>query len=321
MTMQISASPTIFDMPLGQRSPEDVSSEEMTPALDHLRIADVLTFLAVQRHGSITAAARDLRVTPSQVSKAVVRLEAYLKKKLLVRQGRGIVLSADGRAVVPLMDELVDKARLLQEPERSREAILTVAAPSYLCSAFLPVIVRAVTDARVRGLEVGPAFMRAYANEGIFEVALSVGEEQMPASWVVTRVGQVRKTLFAAPTLARRLGARPSLASLRSVPFVCPIYNSGGQFMPGDDGCPLARSERIVGHEAATLGVALEIAAASEQLVFGPVVAARQLVDAGKLVEVKVPGWHLTDSLYLHANADIVLARVQKTLVSALRMD
>jgi DNA-binding transcriptional LysR family regulator len=293
----------------------------MNPALDQLRLADVLTFLTVHRLGSITSAARDLRVTPSQVSKAVVRLEACLKKKLLLRQGRGIALSAAGRAIVPIMDELVEKARTLQEPERTRDTLITVAAPSYLCAAYLPAIVRAVTDARIRGLEVGPAFMRAYANEGIFDVALSVGQEQMPGSWVVTRVGEVRKALFAPPALARRLGPRPSPKTLEEIPFVCPVYNSGGQFMPGDDGCPLRRSDRTVGHEAATLGVALDVAAASDQLVFGPVVAARALVDTGRLVELKVPGWHLTDALYVHANADVVLARVQRVIVNALRMD
>jgi hypothetical protein len=210
---------------------------------------------------------------------------------------------------------------MLQEPDRRRETLITVAAPSYLCTAFLPSIVRAVTDARVRGLEVGPAFMRAYASERIFDVALSIGQEQMPPSWVATRIGEVRKALFAPPALAKRLGPRPSVRSLADVPFVCPIYNSGGQFMPGDDGCPLPRSERTIGHEAATLGVALEIAAASEQLVFGPVVAARSLVHAGRLVELRVPGWHLTDSLYLHANADVVLVRIQKVIVNALRVE
>jgi DNA-binding transcriptional LysR family regulator len=319
--MQISASPITSEFPFGKQMCAELSSVDMNHPLESLRIPDVLTFLAVHRHGSITGAARELRVTPSQVSKALVRLEAFLKRKLVLRQGRGIALSAAGKAVAPRLGDLVERARLLHEPQTARETRITIAAPSYLCVALIPTVVRAIPEAHVRGLEVGPAFMRAYANEGIFEVALTVGPEQMPASWVVTRVGEMRRALFAAPPLARRLGPRPSLASLREIPFVCPVYNSSGQFLPGDDSCPLPRTERTVGHEASTLGVALEIAAASEQLVFGPVVAARALVDAGKLVEIRVPGWHLTDSLYLHANADAVLASVQKALVNALRSE
>jgi DNA-binding transcriptional LysR family regulator len=44
-------------------------------SLADLRVGDLMTFLAVRRSGSITAAARELKVTPSQVSKAISRLE------------------------------------------------------------------------------------------------------------------------------------------------------------------------------------------------------------------------------------------------------
>ena len=65
----------------------------MLEHLDELRIADVATFLAVARSGSVTMAARQLDVTPSQVSKAVARLEGYLKVRLIERSGRGIILT------------------------------------------------------------------------------------------------------------------------------------------------------------------------------------------------------------------------------------
>lgn len=286
-----------------------------------LRIPDVLTFLAVCRHGSVTGAARDLRVTPSQVSKAVARLEKHLKRSLLSRKARGVTASEEGQKIVPRLEELVEKVQSLSEvSEVPPEMKLTLAAPSYLCAAFLPTVVSAVPDARFRGLECGNAFMRAYATENLFQVAITIGEEKLPDSWVSTRAGSMRRGLFASPELARRLGHNPSPAKLRTIPFVLPVYNTGsGQFLPSDDGCPIPREERLMGHEAATVGVALELAAATNQLVFGPVIAARTLVLAGRLVEVKVQNWRLTESLYFHANADRVLARVQKAVVEALR--
>jgi DNA-binding transcriptional LysR family regulator len=285
-----------------------------------LRIADVLTFLAVFRHGSVTGAARDLSVSPSQVSKAVARLERHLKRPLLARRSRGVEPSEDARSLVPRLDELIAKVNDLSRSEdEARELKLTLAAPSYLCAAFLPTIVAAVPEARFRGLEVGAAFMRAYATENLFEVALTIGAEKMPPSWVSTRAGNVKRSLFASPELARRLGHGPPVAKVAKIPFVLPVYNSGGQFLPGDDGCPLPREQRIAGHEAATVGVALELGAATNQLVFGPTLAARTLVLAGRLVEVRVPGWRLVDNLYFHANGDRVLARVQRSVVAALR--
>lgn len=293
----------------------------MTNDPSELRIPDVLTFLAVCRHGSVTGAARDLRVTPSQVSKAVARLERHLKRPLLSRRARGVAASEEGQKIVPRLEEIVEKVQSLSAvSDVPPEMKLTLAAPSYLCAAFLPTVVSAVPDARFRGLECGTAFMRAYANEDMFQVAITIGEETLPDTWVSAKAGNARRALFAAPDVARRLGTNPSPSKLAGLPWVLPVYNSGGgQFLPGDDGCPIPREDRVMGHEAATVGVGLELAAATNQLVFGPVIAARTLVLAGKLAEIKVPGWRLTETLYFHANADRVLARVQKAIVEALR--
>ena len=294
----------------------------MTTEASDLRIPDVLTFLAVCRLGSVTGAARALRVTPSQVSKAVARLERHLKRPLLSRKARGVSASEEGQKIVPRLEELVERVHALSATsDVPPELKLVLAAPSYLCAAFLPAVVAAVPDARFRGLEQGNAFMRAYATENLFQVALTIGEEKLPDSWVSTRAGEVRRGLFASPDVAKRLGQNPSPEKLREVPFVLPIYNSAGQFLPGDDGCPIRREDRIMGHEAATVGVALELAAATHQLVFGPVISARTLVLAGRLAEIRVPGWHLTENLYFHANADRVLSRVQKAVVEALRKE
>src|SRR5207237_809725 len=125
---------------------------------------------------------------------------------------------------------------------------------------------------RVRGLELPPALLRAYAAENFFDAAfLSSGLERLPSTWSSEHVGEVQKALFGTPDLARRLGAQPIAADkLRDVPFVCPIYNAEGKFVPVDDDCPLPVAERRLGHEAQTIGLALELAARTGQLVFGP---------------------------------------------------
>ena len=93
-----------------------------------LRIADVATFLAVVRHGSVTGAARELRVTPSQVSKAVARIERFLRRPLLSRKSRGVVLDEDAADLLPRMRDLLERARVLQLHDSKPERVLTVAA-------------------------------------------------------------------------------------------------------------------------------------------------------------------------------------------------
>ncbi len=280
----------------------------------------MITFLGVCRCGSITSAARALKVTPSQVSKAVVRLESQLGVTLLSRSTRGVQVSDAGRRLTPQLEELVTRLRALRGNVPLERNDLTVAAPSYLTSLLVPRIAVALPELRVRGLELPPALIRAYAAENFFDLTLTLGDERLPGSWVSTRVGHVRRALFAPPALAKSLGAGPLLvARIRELPFVSPIFNVNGQFVPVDDGCPLGHADRQLGHEAQTLGLALELAARTGQLVYGPVIAARGHLDRGQLVELEVVGWKASDPLAVACNGERVRAKSQRALVAALR--
>lgn len=286
-----------------------------------MRVGDLFTFLSVHRNASITAAARELRVTPSQVSKAITRLEGQLHMKLLARSSRGVSLSESGRRILPLVEDAVSRLRQLARDETAATTDVTLAAPSWLVHLFLPPIANALPDLRVRGLELPPPLLRAYAAENFFDLTLVTSDvERFPGAWVSTHVGSIRKALFGAPSVVHALGEQPlDVARLRGVPFVSPIFNLNGQFVPVDDDCPLGHSERTIGHEAQTIGLALELAATSEQVVFGPAVAARRYVASGALSEIRVNGWDVTEPLYVVLNGDRVLARVQKAVERALR--
>jgi DNA-binding transcriptional LysR family regulator len=294
--------------------------EAMSGPLD-VKVADIVTFLALSRHASVTAAARELKVTPSQVSKAIARLQDELGAHLVDRRGRGVALTEAARALLPRLESVVETARTLYDGARAKtSAVMTVAGPGYLCAACLPRIVHALTaTGRVRGFEASPSFIRGYADENLFQVALSLGEEKMPRSWVSTKVAQLRRALFASPALAKELGKNPTPEALRDVPFVQPVYQSGPDILPADDGCPLPRTERTHGHEASTIGVGLQIAVASKHLIFGPVVAALPLLRSKELVEIPVAGWRSVDQLYVHVNADRVLASDNRAIVASLR--
>jgi hypothetical protein len=142
----------------------------------------------------------------------------------------------------------------------------------------------------------------------------------MPAAWASVAVGDIRSGLFATPELARRLGPPPvPVDRLRPFPFVTPIYNADGRFVSVDDDCPLPLAERVLGHAAQTIGLGLELAARTGQLVFGPVMSARRFTSTGALTEVPVRGWTVKHKLYLSCNANRVLAKVQNAFVQALQ--
>ena len=299
----------------------------MVPAVNRaspitdLRLADVITFLAVRRSGTVTGAARELDVTPSQVSKAVHRLERQLRAPLLSRSSRGVAVSEQAARLVPHLEEMVARLRQLERPRPENVRELALAAPSYLAAFFLPAIAKKLPELRLRALQFAPALLRAYAGESLFEAALTVGPERFPKAWVSTRVGEVRKALFASPETAKKLGRQPvSIERLRKVPFISPVVHNSGQIVPVDEGCPLAPGERILGHEAATISLGLELAACSEQVVFGPLIAATSFLRAGKLEVIEVDGWDLADPLFFACNGDRVLAREQRALMECMRV-
>ncbi|MEO6421059.1 MAG: LysR family transcriptional regulator, partial [Polyangiaceae bacterium] len=243
----------------------------MTPttSLGQMRLGDLFAFLAVKSSGSITGAARELRVTPSQVSKAITRLEQLLRVRLLSRSSRGVALSVAGRRMAPLVEQAVVRLRLLGREESDGATELTLAAPSWLVTQFLPPIAAAHPDVKMRGLELPPALIRAYAAENFFDFTILTSDvDRLPGAWASTRVGDVRKALFANPTVAQKLGPQPvPVERLRDLPFICPIYHRDGQFVPVDDDCPLPPSDRQIGHQAQTIGLALELASITNQLV------------------------------------------------------
>jgi DNA-binding transcriptional LysR family regulator len=288
-------------------------------SLAELRFGDMLTFLTVYRCGAITGAARALKVTPSQVSKAVHRLERQLGAQLLARSTRGVIVSDDGRRLIPQLEEVAARVGQLR-PETPASEELAMAAPSYLNHIFLPRMAAALAPARVRGLELPPALVRAYAVENFFDVALIIGDERLPGAWVNTSVGHVRKALFASPKVARALGSAPvEPRKLVELAFVTPIYSVNGQFVPADDDCPLSHARRRLGHQSQTLLVGLDLARATDQLIFGPAIGAAGHVARGELVEVRVRGWDVRSRLTLAVDGQRVRAKTQKALVGLIQ--
>lgn len=211
--------------------------------MDEVRIADLKTFLAVHRSGSISSAARQLRVTPSQVSKAIARLEEHAGARLLARGARGISLTEQGHEIVPrVVSALAAVGGVKGTKAKASEPLeITVAGASYLVTHLVPVIAAADPRLKVCGLELWPPHLRAYLTDNVFDLALLPGKvPARPSAWTTDAVGELRMSLLGPKTLAQRLAPLPTTV------------------------------ERRVGHETQTIGSALELAASSQQRVFGP---------------------------------------------------
>jgi DNA-binding transcriptional LysR family regulator len=285
---------------------------------ESLRFDDVLTFLTVHHTRSISAAARQLQVTPSQVSKAVARLEEFVGAQLLARGSRGVAVSMAGLRAIPMLEEIARGVRGLKaEPDAT--PLVRIAAPSSILSNVAGVLARNARGMRFSCLELDPVRTRALAFEDVFDVALLSDDRSLGELYTHEPLGEVESCLYARPSLAQKLGEQPLAAEqLHGVPFVMPVLLQDTRVSGGKDLCPLPFEHRTQGHAAATFGAALELATNSDALVFGPRVAARSFVLRRELVEIEVQGWLVRWQVHLACHTTRVTQKTARAVHAVL---
>jgi LysR family glycine cleavage system transcriptional activator len=104
------------------------------PPLNALR-----AFEAAARHENLARAAEELGVTPGAVSQQIRQLEELLGVALFRRQSRGVVLTADAAAVLPLVSDAFERLREAGEALAGGgdQALVRVGAPGAFAARWL----------------------------------------------------------------------------------------------------------------------------------------------------------------------------------------
>src|SRR5262249_51527761 len=102
---------------------------------------DLRYFAALTREGSLSAAARALKVDHATVARRVAALEDALGMKLVDRRGRSYELTADGERIAALASRMEDEADTIGRAARAVRPGLTgevsISAPPNLASTFI----------------------------------------------------------------------------------------------------------------------------------------------------------------------------------------
>jgi LysR family transcriptional regulator, transcriptional activator of nhaA len=199
--------------------------------LEWLNYHHLLYFWVVAKEGSVTAAAKVLRLSHPTISGQIHRLEDDLGEKLFERRGRNLVLTDVGRTTFNYADEIFTLGQELRDTLRGR----TVGAPLRLVVGVSDVLAKSIVH---RILE--PAFqlerIRVICREERRIDAL-VGQLAVHAVDVILSdspagpgtsvrtfshpLGECASSFFAAPKLARSY-RRKFPASLDGVPMLVP---------------------------------------------------------------------------------------------------
>lgn len=112
--------------------------------LDINRSGELEVFVRVVETGSFSAAARDLRMTPSAVSKLVARLETRLGSRLFNRSTRQLSLTQEGRAYyergVCLLADLDELERNVASQDAPRGRVRINANLAFAWHFLLPLV-------------------------------------------------------------------------------------------------------------------------------------------------------------------------------------
>ena len=195
---------------------------------------DIQAFVAVVRAGSFSAAAIELYVAQSALSRRVKRLEGRMGARLLVRHARGIQLTEEGAAFLTRAGRLVDEVAHM---ERDLSAIVEepvgtvrVALPQRSSGLLGPrVFARTLVElpkVQLELLEGTPANIHAWLSNGEADIALSYSDDVGP-SYEVLPVLTEPLHLIATPgllqqTLGPDLPAKLSMQALARLPLVLP---------------------------------------------------------------------------------------------------
>jgi DNA-binding transcriptional LysR family regulator len=180
------------------------------------QLASMRVFVAIADHGGFAAAARQLRLSTSTVTRSLAALERHIGTALLRRTTRAISLTEAGRdyltACRRILADLDDADRIAAGEALQPRGLLTITAPIQFGRLHIAPVVFEFLDAHPE-VRVSLQLLDRTTNlveEGI-DLAIRIGA--LPdSSLIATRIGEVRRVVCASPAYlaARGVPCKPA---------------------------------------------------------------------------------------------------------------
>ena len=161
---------------------------------------EIRFFLAVARQGSITAAARDLGVNHSTVSRRIAAFESSLEVRLFDRVASGYALTSAGQEMLPYAQRMEDEALSLDRKLYGRDTELNgtlrvATAGPFVSPFFMDRINQFLGD--YPGIQVDLVISNDVANLHAREVDIAIrATENPPDTLVGRRIGRMVAMLY-----------------------------------------------------------------------------------------------------------------------------
>ncbi|MBE9610040.1 LysR family transcriptional regulator [Chitinilyticum piscinae] len=183
-------------------------------------------FLAVAETGSLSAAARKLRLGQPTLSRRMAELEESAGNPLFIRQTQGCVLTSTGEALLPAARRMAEwaseaESSLIPQPHRPSGKVRIAAPPGVAFEVLAPL----AADIRTRYPELQLEIL-----SGVATLNLARGEADIslrtrrPGDADLLCLAEVHcpVRVFVASQYAARLPAQPALADLDWITWAAP---------------------------------------------------------------------------------------------------
>jgi len=195
----------------------EVPFQILERSMDRLESMSIL--LTAVEAGSLSAAARQLAIPLSTVSRRISELEAHLKARLLNRSSRKLTLTDAGRSYVEACKRILEDVG-----EAERAALGEYSAAKGELNITAPMVF-----GRLHVLPVVMEFLKVYSAVDIrcvlndrvvnlledhIDLALRIGELPDSSSLITTRIGSVRRVVCGSPSYFARRGVPENVDEL-----------------------------------------------------------------------------------------------------------
>lgn len=189
-----------------------------------IRIEDLELFEALNRTGSLTAAARALDLTPSALSMRLKRLEGELKVSLVVRNARNLRFTAEGEHLVVEAKATLERLRALPEAlgseGRALAGPLKIVAPFGFGRLHIAPLIAEFSMSNP-GLRIGLELAEnPWAKNQDADVVIHIGNIR-DTSWIGHSIARNERWICASPKYLKTYGEPSNPAELLQHRCLC----------------------------------------------------------------------------------------------------
>jgi DNA-binding transcriptional LysR family regulator len=264
------------------------------------RLAELDVFARVVTAGSMSAAARELGVSPPVISKRIRSLEERLGTRLLQRTTRQLALTESGKGfyerVVAILASVDEAEAWVSRRAAAARGVLRVSAPTSFgrlhIAPHLVEFMRAYPDITM-DLSLSDQFVDIVA-EG-FDLAIRIADLQ-DSSLVAKRLAPNHRVLCASPSYLASMGEPTTIAELQTHRLL--VHNADGWRLEGPTGLAQVRVDSAVRTNSSEV--------VREAVVAGIGIALRSTWDVGPEIDrgqlrIVLPGWRASSRVAVHA--------------------